>query len=415
MKKFIFILFWIVSLIAASIYTYENPEALDRIKNSFAKHIPPKVQFEQGPSQRAIGNSFAVEFSEVISFSEKTAFIIYNNDTLDFDKENLKVYFQNGYFIENLKLKKINLPNNFTTSKNGGVKTIFVLNKNEFALISSKKNKCFYSSVVSLSNRKELFNTECLPEKKIDYNGLGSSNIHKKDILLFSIGTPEMINHQIAKLAQDDNSMYGKILQINKNDLNNIVLNEEGKLNVKIYTKGHRNPQGLTKINESIFSVEHGPKGGDELNKIIEGKNYGWPEVSYGTKYGYDKEKKSYEINHKKNNFEEPLFALVPSVGISALNSCPKKLKNHYQKPCLLALSLYGNDLRPGRSIIVYLLNEKMDKVHSIEKIYLRDDLKLRHFVTNSKNELYEDEEGNIYISADRKGIYKISFTNFTK
>ena len=63
MKKFIFILFWIVSLVAASIYTYENPETLDRIKNSFAKHIPPKVQFEQGPSQRAIGNSFAVEFS----------------------------------------------------------------------------------------------------------------------------------------------------------------------------------------------------------------------------------------------------------------------------------------------------------------------------------------------------------------
>ena len=76
---------------------------------------------------------------------------------------------------------------------------------------------------------------------------------------------------------------------------------------------------------------------------------------------------------------------------------------------------MYGNDLRPGRSIIVYLLNEKMDKVHSVEKIYLSDDLKLRHFVTNSKNELYEDKEGSIYVSADRKGIYKLSFTNFTK
>ena len=56
-----------------------------------------------------------------------------------------------------------------------------------------------------------------------------------------------------------------------------------------------------------------------------------------------------------------------------------------------------------------------MDKVHSVEIIYLRDDLKLRHFVTNSKNELYEDGNGNIYVSADRKGIYKLSFTNFTK
>jgi len=63
-----------------------------------------------------------------------------------------------------------------------------------------------------------------------------------------------------------------------------------------------------------------------------------------------------------------------------------------------------------------------MDKVHSVETIYMRDDLessvvghKLRHFVTNSKNELYEDENGNIYVSVDKKGIYKLSFINFTK
>ena len=86
------------------------------------------------------------------------------------------------------------------------------------------------------------------------------------------------------------------------------------------------------------------------------------------------------------------------------------KWKNYYKKPCLPALSLYGNSLRPGRSILIYLLNEKIDQVHSIEKIFLRDNLKLRHFVTNSKNELYEDKDGNIYISADKQGIYKLSF-----
>ena len=79
----------------------------------------------------------------------------------------------------------------------------------------------------------------------------------------------------------------------------------------------------------------------------------------------------------------------------------------------MLALSFFGNSLRPGRSILIYLLNEKMNQVHSIEKIYLRDHLKLRHFVTNSKNELYEDKDGNIYISADKQGIYKLSFIQF--
>ena len=79
---------------------------------------------------------------------------------------------------------------------------------------------------------------------------------------------------------------------------------------------------------------------------------------------------------------------------------------------------MHGNDLRPGRSVIIYLLNEKLNKVHSVEQIHLSDDpendyLTMRHFVTNSKNELYEDIDGNIYVSVDRRGIYKLNFTGF--
>ena len=77
-----------------------------------------------------------------------------------------------------------------------------------------------------------------------------------------------------------------------------------------------------------------------------------------------------------------------------------------------MALSLYGNDLRKGHSLIIFLLSESQDKIQSIEKIVL-EDLILRHFVTNEKNIIYEDEEGNIYVSADKKGIYKIKFENF--
>ena len=61
---------------------------------------------------------------------------------------------------------------------------------------------------------------------------------------------------------------------------------------------------------------------------------------------------------------------------------------------------------------LIFLLNNKMNKINSIEKIYFGN-LKLRHFVTNEKNELYEDTEGNIYVAADKKGIYKISFSDF--
>ena len=415
MKKFLLLLIWFFSLIIISLYTYEHPESIERIKHYVILNKEPDVKLEKSNIQKVLANSFSVEFSRVVSLSEKTAFIVHDEKILKFNKNDLKIYTQNGYLIKNLKSEKLNLPDVFTMQRNGGIKTIIIYNNNEFALISARKINCFYASIVSLNNGTELFKTKCLTgsKKKIDFNGLGSSNIHHKNKILLSIGAPEQASSKIRALAQDNKSMFGKIIEINKNDIDKIISGEKNNFDLKIFSMGHRNPQGLTKIYDAFFSVEHGPLGGDELNKLIKDKNYGWPAVSYGTQYLYDESGKSFEINHENNAFEEPLFALVPSVGISGLNNCPTILKNFYKKPCLLALSLYGNNLRPGRSIIVYLLNEKMDQVHSVEQIYLRDDLLFRHFVTNSKNELYEDKNGSIYVSADKKGIYKLSFVNF--
>ena len=415
MRNIFLILLWFLSLVVVSLYSYEHPEKIEGIKQYFQKFNDPDIKLEKTNIEKVRANSFSVEFSKIISLSERTAFIIYEEQYSNFDENNLIIYTQNGYLIKNLKSKKLNLPNVFTTQRNGGIKTIFTHNNNEFALISSSKTNCFYASIVLLENGKEIFKTKCLNESKkmTDFNGLGSSNIHYTGKILLSVGAPEQESSKIRALAQDSSSMYGKILEINKTDLDKIISNEKSNLASKIFTSGHRNPQGITKINESLFSVEHGPKGGDELNKLIKDKNYGWPVVSYGTKYLYEEDGKSFEISHESNQFEEPLFALIPSVGISALNTCPAKLKEFYKKPCLVALSLYGNNLRPGRSIIIFLLNQKMNKVHSVEQIYIRDDLLLRHFVTNSKNELYEDINGSIYVAADRKGIYKLSFVDF--
>ena len=413
MKKFLIFFIWILSLIFTTIHFHENPELVEKIKKYFQNDKKLLVAQQEGKIFRKPGNSFLVEISEVITFSEKTAFVMHEEEILNFDINNLVIYFQNGFYLKNSSVEKINLPKSFTTEKNGGVKAIFIYKEKQFALISSVNKGCYYASIVLVDEAKEIFKTKCLPKKKIDYNGLGSSSIHYNEKIYLTIGAPEQASSIIRELAQDTNSFFGKIVEINTSNLDKIISGKEDNLEISIFTLGHRNPQGLTKINESIFSVEHGPKGGDELNKIIKNKNYGWPAVSYGTQYHYDENGKYYEVNHEENLFEEPLFALVPSVGISSLNACPSKLINYYKKPCLLALSLYGNSLRPGRSVIIYLLNKKMDKVHSIEKILLRDDLKLRHFVTNEKNEIYEDKEGNIYISADRKGIYKLSFVHF--
>ena len=157
MKKILFILGWLLSLTLISIYTHENSEKIERIKNYFTKETPPRLKAIQGQINRIPANSFIIEFSKVLSISEKTTFIVHNENTLDFDETSLKIYTQNGYLANNLKSKKLNLPKVFTTANNGGVKNIFIYNNNEFALISSSKIGCLYASIVSLNNAEELF------------------------------------------------------------------------------------------------------------------------------------------------------------------------------------------------------------------------------------------------------------------
>ncbi len=414
-KRFIIIIiFWLLTLLLTAIWTFENPEKIEKIKSFFKKKQEVNVETVESGVQKFLANSFTVEAKEILKLNDKTAFVIYNEFNDVFDRKKIEIYTQSGTLIKNLKSEKINLPNHFTLQRNGGIKTIISFNKKKIALISSSEKNCFFASLFLIDDKKELFRTNCLPEeaKNNDFNGLGSSNIHLKDKILFALGTPEKHASKNSLLAQLDNSKFGKILEIKKDNLISAI-DSEDELKIDIFSKGHRVPQGLTILGNKIFNVEHGPKGGDELNNVIKGKNYGWAEVSYGTNYLKDNggDGSSFKINHEKNNFEEPLFAFVPSVGISNLNNCPKVLKQYYKKNCLLALSLYGNNLRKGHSIIIFLLNEDLNKVVSVEKIQLGN-LILRHFVTNDENVLYEDKYGNIYVSADKKGIYRISFKN---
>ena len=415
-KILIFSIFWLITILITIIWTFENPEKIEIIKSNLKKENIPEIKVSDKNTQEFIANSFSVKVEKVLDLSEKTAFIIYKDKKDIFDEKKLEIFTQNGIIIKNLEPKKINLPDNFTLQRNGGIKTIISYKEKRIALVSSREKNCFFASLFLINDKKELFRSACLPEeaKNNDFNGLGSSNIHLENEILFSLGTPEKHASKNSLLAQSDNSKFGKILQIKKENLNNAIVNSSNKLEIGIFSKGHRVPQGLTILNNEIFNVEHGHKGGDELNKVKEGKNFGWPKVSYGTNYLKDDggDGSSFSVNHEQNNFEEPLFAFVPSVGISSLNNCPQVIKDYYKKNCLIALSLYGNNLRKGHSLIIFLLNDKLNKVESIEKIQLGN-LVLRHFVTDDKNILYEDKSGNIYVSADKKGIYKIKFYNF--
>ena len=88
-----------------------------------------------------------------------------------------------------------------------------------------------------------------------------------------------------------------------------------------IISSGHRNVQGLCVYNKMLYATEQGSQGGDELNKIIPGKDYGWPKNSYGRPYG-DIIYKGERIFGDHPYGEMPIFSWLPSLAVSPL-LCP--------------------------------------------------------------------------------------------
>lgn len=127
--------------------------------------------------------------------------------------------------------------------------------------------------------------------------------------LLFSVGDFgfDGVGSEYAP-SQDRSSDYGKILSID------LATGNPGVISI-----GHRNPQGLMIDGEGrIWSTEHGPQGGDELNIIEDGSNYGWPSVTYGTHYGTTSWPGSSEQG-RHSGFRSPIYAWVPSIAVSSL------------------------------------------------------------------------------------------------
>tara|TARA_Y100000590_G_scaffold450922_1_gene591389 strand:- start:833 stop:2149 length:1317 start_codon:yes stop_codon:yes gene_type:complete len=211
----------------------------------------------------------------------------------------------------------------------------------------------------SKSERELKFNAQASGGRMAIYNEGDSKK------MLFTTGT-FLINSN----AQKDESNLGKILLINL---------ENGK--GEIFAKGFRNPQGLLVKNDIILTSSHGPKGGDEINKILYGKNYGWPISSYGTEYRYKKNDNfKYKKNHSSHGFEEPVFSFVPSVGLSQIVDVNNNFNNKW-KNNILVTSLKGS------SIFRLTMNEDYSKIISKERIIVNE--RIRDIVYDTKNKAF--------------------------
>jgi cytochrome c2 len=158
---------------------------------------------------------------------------------------------------------------------------------------------------------------DSVPCQKLNPVGLAVSGIQAGGRLAFRAPSTLFLTHGDYALdgfgaadggLQSDDSSFGKILAI---DL--------ATRTTRIVSKGHRNPTGIAlDATGRVWVVEHGPRGGDELNLIEEGGNYGWPLQTLGT--GYSGQPLPTDGTYGRHDrYRQPVFAWLPSTAPSSL------------------------------------------------------------------------------------------------
>ncbi len=273
----------------------------------------------------------------------------------------------NSYLIDNLS-KKFNQNNLKSIKKN--IKPLkvldtFIYGNHIFISYIDLINDCrnFVISKAEI-NKESLIYSEFFRDKKcakfIQGGRMQRINHNNSSGLLFSIA--DNIADKPNNEPQSFDSNYGKI-----------IFKDFEKKDSVIYSMGHRNPQGLLAFDNIVLSTEHGPRGGDEINKIMFGKNYGWPISSYGKKYGSTSK---YKQSHLNQGFQEPIFAFVPSIGISEIIKVPNSFNKNWQNNFLVA-SLNK------KCLFRIKFNKDYTKIIYLEEIFVGDRIRDLRFLQN--------------------------------
>ena len=159
-----------------------------------------------------------------------------------------------------------------------------------------------------------LFNGTTLTRPFTIIDNINASGIHNgcrllidPDLKLF-ITTGDASNQSS---PQNNASLNGKILRLN---LDGSIPADNPVAGSPVWTRGHRNPQGLVFANHILYSSEHGPDSDDEINIIEKGRNYGWPEVK-----GFCDENSETGFC-TANHVKEPIKAWTPTLAVSGMD-----------------------------------------------------------------------------------------------
>lgn len=176
------------------------------------------------------------------------------------------------------------------------------------AIIRGKINSDF-----EFDESEEIF--EAQPYTKTKHHYGSRISFDKNGYLYFSIGDRGMEN-EFPQNKENDNGKIHRLHDDGRIPNDNPFVNDF-KNRGSIYSFGHRNPQGLILNEESdeIWEHEHGPRGGDEINIIKKGRNFGWPVISYGINY----DGKPITNISKKEGMEQPEIYWIPSIAPSGM------------------------------------------------------------------------------------------------
>ena len=187
--------------------------------------------------------------------------------------------------------------------------------------------------------------------------------------------------------AQDLKNHAGKIIRIygdGRVPADNPFVNESGA-KPEIYAYGNRNPQGMARHPETgeIWTHEHGPMGGDEINIVKPGLNYGWPEVSYGTNY----DGSIISESPVKEGVTDPLHYWVPSIAPCGMTFVTSDL-----------FAPWKGNLLVGSLKFRYLARLELNENQVIEEEKLIENIGRVRSVT-------QGPDGLIYVSVESPGM----------
>jgi glucose/arabinose dehydrogenase len=238
-----------------------------------------------------------------------------------------------------------------------------------------------------IENPTVIFHATPSYDGKLHY---GSRLVFDKDGHLY-VSTGERSDIETRPLAQNTMAYLGKILKITKEGKtapgNPFIGNSKYK--PEIYSYGHRNPQGLALDEKGqLWEAEMGPKGGDEVNLINPGKNYGWGDVTYGREYSGTKVSAGIQ---QKEGTEQPVYYWDPSISMSGITFYTGNI-NEWKN------NLFLGGLSGEKIIRLVIENNKV-----VGEEWLLEDQKERF------RDVLNGSDGNLYGITDSGKLYKVS------